>query len=255
LKKSIQIRAGGSPERLADALLGRIFRGDFPPNTRLPPERQLAAELGVDRTTLRMALKQLQRMRLLTPLHGSGIVVNDFKTHGGLDVLAALFSIDDLPLEGSFIVEGLDFWLEIFCMTAAKGIVRMGLDDMRRIEQLLDRASAAGKDLDATVEAVVELQDALASLSGSVIFQMLNNSTRSLRMRLVRLLHETADVKKSMDSMRLMLRTSAVVKPSEETIRNQLLAAFRSMTSELRERLLFGPPMGAAPKKSRRKKS
>src|SRR5262245_23648563 len=82
----------GSPERLADTLMLRIFRGDFPPGRRLPPERQLAADLGVDRTTLRMAVKQLGRMGLVVARHGSGIVVSDYRLTGGLDVLAAMFA-------------------------------------------------------------------------------------------------------------------------------------------------------------------
>ena len=112
MKRSAQKNLRGSPERLADKLMPRIFRGDYPPGSRLPAERHLARELGVDRTTLRMALKQLARMGLLQARHGSGIEVNDYRLTGGLDVLAAMFSLDELPLEGSFIVEALDFWLE-----------------------------------------------------------------------------------------------------------------------------------------------
>jgi GntR family transcriptional regulator, transcriptional repressor for pyruvate dehydrogenase complex len=241
----------GSPEILADQLLARIFKGEFPPGSRLPPERQLAIELGVDRTTLRMALKQLQRMSLLSPRQGSGIVVNDYRVNGGLEVLAAMFSMPDLPLEGSFIVEALDFWLEIFCITAAKAVVRMGLEDMRRIEKLLDRTVAAANDIDTLVEAQIELQDLLAEMSGSVLFRMLNNSTRSLFARLVRLLPETVDVAGSMQQIRLRLRAAALARPPEELIREQLLGALREMTAKLRERLLFGPPLGHAKKKER----
>src|SRR5262245_50189245 len=118
----------------------RIFRGEFPAGSHLPAERQLAVELGVDRTTLRMALKQLQRMNLLVARHGSGIEVNDYRTCGGLDVLAAMFALEEVPLEGSFIVEALDFWLEIFAMTCAKAVVRLSLEDMRGIERLMDKA-------------------------------------------------------------------------------------------------------------------
>src|SRR5262249_59687781 len=134
---------------------------------RLPPERRLAEQLGVDRTTLRMATKQLRRMGVLEPHHGSGIEVKDYRLHGGLDVLAAIFSQPDIPLEGTLIVEALDFWLEIFSTTGAKAFVRMSLDDVRTAERLLDDASRAGKDPDRFAEAIVDITDLLAGLRWS----------------------------------------------------------------------------------------
>src|SRR5215831_17617784 len=130
----------------------RIFRGDYPAGTHLPAERVLAAQLKTDRTTLRMATKQLQRMNLVTAHHGSGIEVNDWRRTGGLDVIAALFSLEEVPLEGSFVVEALDFWLEVFSVTCAKAIVRMSLADMREIESHMDAAIEAGNDTEALVE-------------------------------------------------------------------------------------------------------
>jgi DNA-binding GntR family transcriptional regulator len=37
----------------------RINRGDLPPGTRLPPERQLALQLGVHRSTVTVAYDEL----------------------------------------------------------------------------------------------------------------------------------------------------------------------------------------------------
>src|ERR1700733_4735385 len=136
--------ADRSPEALADRLLVRIFRGELAAGSRLPPERHFAEELGVDRTSLRMALKQLQRMGVLVARHGSGIEVRDYRVDGGLEFLAAIFSQPDIPLEGTLVVEALDFWLEIFSTTGAKAFVRMSLDDVRTAEHLLDTAAAAG---------------------------------------------------------------------------------------------------------------
>ncbi len=236
------------PGRLADDLLLRILRGDHPPGTRLPPERQLAGELGVDRTTLRMALGQLARMNLVTARHGSGIEVNDFRERGGLDVLAALFSLDDLPLEGSFMVEAVDFWLEMFSLTTAKAMTRMSLEDLRRIEKLLDRASAVAGEPEPLAAALVDLTDELARLSGSVLFRMLNTSTRSLLRRVTLLLLERVDLAPFLAEMKQSVRSAALARPAEEEVRSGLLALLRALTGPLRERLLFGAPPEPAPR-------
>lgn len=230
----------GSPERLADDLLVRILRGDYPPGTRLPPERQLAIELGVDRTTLRMAVKQLGRMNLITAHHGSGIEVNDYRERGGLDVLAALFSFEELPLEGSFIVEALDFWLEMFSLTAAKAVVRMSLEDLGKLERLIDAAENAVGDREALALALTALNDEMARLSGSVLFRMLNTSIRASVRRVILLLWETGEIAPSLSAMKGALRVAAFTRPGEENVRRGVHALLRGLTARLRERLMFG---------------
>jgi len=232
----------GSPELLADALMARIFRGEIAAGSRLPPERQLALDLDVDRTTLRMALKQLQRMNLLVARHGSGIEVNDYRADGGLDVLAALFAIDGVPLDASLVFEALDFWEEAFSITAAKAITRMTVDELRGLELMLDRSLEAIGDVEAFLDAQLAIQDCLARLSGNVMFRMLSNSTRPVRRRIMRLLPETADMEASLGEMKQMLRVAVATRPGEAAIREGLLAALRRQSAGLRSRLLLPPP-------------
>ncbi len=237
---SIQDRRG-SPEVLADALMSKIFRGEFPPGSRLPAERLLAAQLGVDRTTLRMALKQLQRMNLIVARHGSGIEVNDYRVEGGLDALAAMFALDDVPVDGSLVVEALEFWQDAFSVTAARAIARMSLDELRGIEALLDRSIAAIGKMDAFLDAQMAIQDELARLSGSVMFRMLGNSTRSVRRRIMRMLPESMDMRASLDEMKQALRLAVATRPGEAAIRDGLLDALQRQSAALRERMLLTP--------------
>jgi GntR family transcriptional repressor for pyruvate dehydrogenase complex len=230
-----------SHNQIADELLLRIFRGDYPSGADLPAERQLAIDLDVDRTTLRMALKQLERMNLLEARHGSGIRVLDWRAGGGLDVLAAMFSLESLPLEGSFIVEALDFWLDMVATMTAKATVRMSLDEMRSVEHLLDAAIAADTAED-MVPAVMAVQDRIAELSGSVFFHMLSNSTRTVRARISGLLDETLDGPEGFVALRQLLRNAALTRPTEEVARAATLAVLRKLTTRLRERLLYGVP-------------
>ena len=53
----------------------RIHRGDLPPGTRLPPERQLAAQLGVHRSTVTVAYDELAADGLVERRQGSGTTV------------------------------------------------------------------------------------------------------------------------------------------------------------------------------------
>ncbi|MBS4728628.1 FadR family transcriptional regulator [Mycobacterium sp. SM1] len=64
-------------EQIAASVADAILDGVFPPGSTLPPERELAAQLGVNRTSLRQGLARLQHMGLIEARHGSGNVVRD----------------------------------------------------------------------------------------------------------------------------------------------------------------------------------
>lgn len=59
------------------AIEGAIMRGDLPPGTRLPSERDLSRALGISRLTLRRALDELIRAGRLRRIHGVGNFVRE----------------------------------------------------------------------------------------------------------------------------------------------------------------------------------
>jgi len=73
-----------------EALVTAILDGDYPPGSTLPGERELAAQLGVTRPTLREALQRLHRDGWLAIRQGKPTVVNDYWRDGGLNALGAL---------------------------------------------------------------------------------------------------------------------------------------------------------------------
>ncbi|OBI41354.1 GntR family transcriptional regulator [Mycobacterium kyorinense] len=64
-------------EQIAASIADAILDGVFPPGSTLPPERELAEQLSVNRTSLRQGLARLQHMGLIQARHGSGNVVCD----------------------------------------------------------------------------------------------------------------------------------------------------------------------------------
>lgn len=60
------------PLQVFEALRGRIARGEFPAETRLPSETELARSFAVSRVTIREALRLLQSEGLVVARHGLG---------------------------------------------------------------------------------------------------------------------------------------------------------------------------------------
>ena len=74
-----QLEEGSGPKyrAIAEALLADVRSGRLKPGHRLPPQRQLAKELGVDLTTVTRAFNEARRMGLIEANAGSGGYVRD----------------------------------------------------------------------------------------------------------------------------------------------------------------------------------
>jgi DNA-binding GntR family transcriptional regulator len=62
-------------EQVADDLKADIRSGELPPGTRLPAEVELAEIYGVARVTIRRAVLELRKERLLVVIQGRGTFV------------------------------------------------------------------------------------------------------------------------------------------------------------------------------------
>jgi GntR family transcriptional repressor for pyruvate dehydrogenase complex len=98
------------PDQITDLLIALVYIGKLVPSDKLTPERQLAKFLGVDRASLRMALRTLTRMKIVHTLHGSGIKILDYKRDANLGFLSDLYQINELELGGDFLLSGLEFF-------------------------------------------------------------------------------------------------------------------------------------------------
>ena len=79
------------PAELAEnRLINAIVDGEFPINSTLPPERELAQRLGVTRPTLREALQRLARDGWIEIHHGKSTRVRDYWHEGNLAVLGTI---------------------------------------------------------------------------------------------------------------------------------------------------------------------
>jgi len=76
-------------EDVAEQLRDAILDGRFRAGTKLPPERELAAEFRVNRTSVREAIKVLEGLGLVTVRQGDGATVRPL-VEGSLEVLGPM---------------------------------------------------------------------------------------------------------------------------------------------------------------------
>ncbi len=70
----------------------QIYTSSLKPGNKLPTEKQLIEDLGVDRSSLRVGLKQLESMGVLDIRQGDGMYVKDYLKNAGIDFLLGIVS-------------------------------------------------------------------------------------------------------------------------------------------------------------------
>lgn len=87
MKKVQSVRA---VDQIVQTLRQHILNGEYSIGTRLPAERSLASELGVNRLTLRAAISHLEAEGLLKAQQGQGVTVCEFHHTASLELLRYL---------------------------------------------------------------------------------------------------------------------------------------------------------------------
>ena len=80
------------PDQVFHRLVADVLAGRYAPGERLPTQRALAAELGVNMASVREGVKRLEQLGLVEVRHGDAMRVRDWRLHGGPDVLVHLIA-------------------------------------------------------------------------------------------------------------------------------------------------------------------
>lgn len=177
------------PDYIVDELVARIYVRQYKPGFRLPAERGFAEELKVDRTSLRMALRTLNRMKVVQSVRGSGITVMDYHKHAGLDFLGVLFDIPELELGSQLKMEGLETFNSLIpglLYESVKGTIDAEIavnvrDILNRQMQIIDAGPVDEDGMKKLVKLETEMQERLIQNRSSLLGSLMVNSTRAIR--------------------------------------------------------------------------
>jgi len=215
------------PDEIVDELIARIFLGEIKAGDQLQPSRALAEELGVDRTSLRMALRQLTRMNVIRPLQGSGITVLDYREHATAEFMAVVFSLPDIDLGGAFLLEAYELYIQAMPAICESVIKRARPAHYQQLDLLFAKQLALldqKADIEKVVEIELEIHDLFVRVYGSILLVLTTNTARPIRRTIVKLLFDTVDPRGRVVSQREQVRAAMTGKFSSE----EIVAAFRA---------------------------
>lgn len=204
-------------ERVVSDLLQKIFNRNLKAGEKLPTEKELSKTMGVDRTTLRVALKQLESMHLLEIRQGDGIYVKDYIKHAGVDFLSALISLQDpgvdaMGMEEYLIDEAWGFWAFIFPEILKKAVPLMSTRHISMFMEFLHQEKKNIHDKDKLVVLGLAEQDLVAEVINNLVLSLLFNSSRPLRNKMLEIfIHSTdySELETHVDNKTAMIRCFA----------------------------------------------
>lgn len=151
-------------QQIADQIRELIERGGFEPGSRLPPERDLAQQLGVSRPSLREALIALDVEGRVEVRSGSGVYVSAARPDPAPRRTAAMGESPSQLMEARSVIEG-----EVVILACA----RTTQEPLARLRELLKDMEAAIERRRARVDLDREFHLTLAEMSGNAVLSRL----------------------------------------------------------------------------------
>jgi len=174
-------------ERRSDGVMQRlralILTGAYPPGARLPNERELSDVLGVNRSSVREALKRLEFLELIEVRHGQGSFVRDVGGSSALQLIEALLR-DPRTITVGLLRQILEFrrhmTLQVVDLAAANRTPKL----VERGRELVEREARDGADPTVALEIDVAMNALLGEATGNLVYQFLTNLFTKLLRRL-----------------------------------------------------------------------
>lgn len=172
-------RVDGVLERLRSLIL----TGSYPRGARLPNERELAEALGVNRSSVREALRRLEFLELIEVRHGQGSFVRDISDSSALQLIEALLR-DRRTITADLLRQILEFRRHIMVHVVELAARNRTPELIDRARALLAQEAEAGSDPEVALEIDVQMNALLGEATGNLMYQFLSNLFTKLIRRL-----------------------------------------------------------------------
>ena len=178
------IRTRRAFEEICERIREQLALGVLKPGDKLPPERELAQQLGVSRNVLREALRSLEMAGILKLQKGvkGGAFIKEGDTSRMNEVMRDMLSLGTISVRelSEARINVIDLVVRLACVNARQR-------DFEALEANIERTDLAtleGRLLD-RVECSREFYKLLAESTGNKVIAMIVNSVTEIHMRFV----------------------------------------------------------------------
>ncbi len=139
-------------EEIVTIIQKQIMNGAIPPGSKLPPEREMAQTLNVNRATVREALSKLENLELIEIRHGDGMYAKNYLESGNLDLIKAAYDMDEHKEIMSNLLEARRFIVPQVAYVAAQ---RRTATDLKELKEVISRKDLNMLERDIKVHQII----------------------------------------------------------------------------------------------------
>lgn len=176
-----QIQVPSLKEACIEQLETLILSGELQIGERLPPERDLAAQLNISRPVLHDALVDLEAKGLLEIIPRRGTYVSDYRRNGSLALLSSLLNYH----EGKFNTEMMGSMLEMRLLieneTACMAAANRTDQHLQEFHSILEQEkNTPCSDIQTLIDLDFAFHHLVAIASGNLVYPLILNSFRTV---------------------------------------------------------------------------
>jgi GntR family transcriptional repressor for pyruvate dehydrogenase complex len=220
------------PDQVFRRLVAGVLSGRYAPGERLPTQRALAAELGVNLASVREGVKRLEQLRLVETRHGDGMRVCDWRAHGGLDVLVHAVA-DGGALDAALVREVFEARRLLLAEASALAAERRSEEQAALLERLAGELAASGEDA-AAQGLDLAFMATVIEAARNLAFSLIANSIRDVYLQRLDLFRAIVERR---DELGYAAVASAIAERDAERARAEMAALARAQEERLLEAL------------------
>ncbi len=240
------IRRQALSDAVFEQLRDRIVGGELAAGAALPAERALCDALGVNRSSVREAIRRLEQARLVSVRHGGTSRVLDYQRSAGMDLLATLIVTSNGEVDHKVVRSILEMRSAIAADAARLAAGRSAPVVTHELDEIVQRMRKSTPDLTALQSLAMEFWAALVDAADNIAYRLAYNSLRETYNQCRDLLAPTlaeelldtaayaaiAESIRAKDAVAAQDRTRQLVRRGEESIKKVLDDVDRAADSE-----------------------
>lgn len=221
-----------------EIIKSRILSGSLKIGDKLPPERDLAKEVGMSRGSINQGVLDLERMGFVTIVPRKGTYVADYAKRSTPETLAAIMSYDSSLIAAGIFRDFMDLRMLVERECVRLCCQKVDDEGMKELEKKTEAISLAS-DPDKAADAIYDYHRCLAEISGNGAYYMVFQSFEKMLRNLIREHYTRASELEESIPMYLSL-TDAVKRrdayEADRMIENLLSRASQYLNAHLKEK-------------------
>lgn len=160
----------------------KIFSGELKPGDRLPPERELAAQMGISRGSVNQGILDMARMGFLRIVPRKGTFVAEYVRNATPETLTAIMSYDSALVDSALFRDLMELRILVERECTRLACAKLTPESLEALQNRLEAVLAAS-DEDAAEE-VYLFHKCITEISGNaaytIVFQSFEKMIRNL---------------------------------------------------------------------------